>query len=184
MCYCQGGMQLLGFPVNIGMKDLVTFSKNNFQKYDENEDGQLTFNEITNLLGNLGNFFRKTTSGNNAWKLKLTVLETIFILMDESNDGNLSVGEFREFVNKIIKGKGKDLLKDFLLNEVFHFVDKDMDGFITNADVMNTINRYEAGKRVNLLVKTMLVTTLFGMVDKNQDGKILKNEIRKALFTY
>lgn len=170
-------MTILGLPMD--MRDLIAVGKNNFHKYDKNEDQQLSLMEMESGLENFISFFRKTTPMNI--HLNKEMIQTIFDLIDENNDRNLSLDEMKGFGNDITKGRMNLLLEKLALNKAFHFVDKDRDGNISKKEISATLKQFNIAKELNPAIKMMANNVAFNALDKNGDKKITKPEISQIL---
>lgn len=170
----------VGIPMN--MKELIAFQKTNFQKYDKNEDAQLSQKETLEMLEDLASFLRKTTPISS--ELNGKDLEMIFFVLDENNNGQISADEIGKVTENAVDGHIGELLKNVAFNKLFRYMDKDLDGFITKMDIDNVIKSCSKLTKIangfKPMVRIMVIYSLFGIVDENQDNKLTRTEILNA----
>ena len=108
-----------------------------------------------------------------ASKEDLSVLRKIFLQLDKSKDGFLSLEEIKEGMKSIQHSFQSVLGKDPNWEEVFNSIDRNDDGKVDFAEFIEG-----ASNRMKLLNEENLKIA-FEVLDENKDGTIVAEEFRK-----
>ena len=172
--------KLIGLPRNLN--ELLALEQVHFQKYDENEDKQLSVTEATKMLRDFASYVTKTTPIQFAFEEK--EMDTIFVVLDENNDNQISQDEIRKLTINAVNHNVTEILKNVILNNLFRHVDTDFDGFITKAEIANAIKSCSKINGVAMkfkpMVRMMAIDLVFGTIDENHDNRITRTEILNA----
>eukprot|EP00271_Cylindrocystis_brebissonii_P008027 TRINITY_DN22040_c0_g1_i1.p1 TRINITY_DN22040_c0_g1~~TRINITY_DN22040_c0_g1_i1.p1 ORF type:complete len:184 (-),score=45.34 TRINITY_DN22040_c0_g1_i1:1181-1732(-) len=150
----KGGKLEEGGPLKKWPSALTVFQVNqlqqSFKKFDRNNDGQISLEELQVVLRNLGDGF------------DLPSLKEMMDKADTNSDGYICIEEFMDMTAATTKdgGRQEDLLA------LFEIFDHDNDGFISPKDLLGMMHRMRE-ERMTLEDCVKMIKA----VDKDKDGK-------------
>jgi calcium-dependent protein kinase len=123
-----------------------------FKRFDKNNDGKLSPDEITDLMKSIG----KGPEEAQKWMQEV----------DQNNDGVINEEEFKQGYAVAVLGSSEEQLRG-----AFAMFDKDKNGFVSAQEIEQVCN----------FLTPAAVKQLVGEVDKNNDGQISVQEWMVAM---